>query len=153
MGAAGGFVLFIPPPGKLDGSPKPRARVPDVCPKCLMQFRHHVVIRARCTKRWRGANFDLMAAQGNLAAALAARLGMPARTSQDLEALLHKVVVKAYGEGLDPNPAQEFDAAQGESFEFHVGLRFDPAPEQLAALDKTAREAIAASRHFVLAST
>jgi hypothetical protein len=116
-----------------------------------MAFRHHLVVRARCLKRWRGANFDAAAAQGNVGAAVAAALGLPVRTSKDLEAFLHKAVVKTYSEGLDPNPAAEFDAAEGEAFEFHVGLRFDADPETLAAVEKAARDAVASSRRFALA--
>ncbi|MEA3200287.1 MAG: hypothetical protein QOE90_1715 [Thermoplasmata archaeon] len=116
-----------------------------------MAFRHHVVVQARCTKRWRGANFDVAAAQGNVASALAAALGMPARTSADLEALLHKVVVKTYGEGLDPNPAAVFDPAVGEAWEFHVGVRAELDDITLAKLERAAREAVAGSRHFLLA--
>lgn len=116
-----------------------------------MAFRHHLVVRARCTKRWRGANFDAAAAQGNVGAAVAGAMGLPARTSKDLEAFLQKAVVKVYGEGLDPNPAAEFDAAQGEAFEFHVGLRVEVDGETLAAVEKAVRDAVASSRHFVLA--
>lgn len=116
-----------------------------------MQFQHHFVVKARCTKRWRGANFDAAAAQGNLGAAVAAALGLPARTSRDLEALLHHAVVKMYGEGLDPNPAAVFDPNVGESFEFHVGLRASLDADGLAKVEQAAREAIAKSRHFVLA--
>jgi hypothetical protein len=116
-----------------------------------MTLRHHLVVRARCQKRWRGANFDAAAAQGNVGAAVAAALGMPARTSKDLEAFLHKAVVKVYSEGLDPNPAAEFDTAEGEDFEFHIGLRFDADAGTLAKVEKAARDAVASSRRFALA--
>jgi hypothetical protein len=115
-----------------------------------MSFRHHVVVKARCTKRWRGANFDRSAAEGNVGAAVAGALGMSVRTSRDLEAFLRRAVVKSYGQALDPNPAATFDPAEGEDFEFHVGLREDAPPETLAAIEKSAREAVAGSRHFVL---
>lgn len=123
----------------------------DVCPKCLMQFRHHVVVKARCAKRWRGANFDAAAAEGNVGAAVAHVLGMSVRTSADLAAFLQQAVVKSYGERLDPNPADEFDPAVGEAYEFHVGLRIDASPELLAAVEHAAREAVATSRRFSLA--
>jgi hypothetical protein len=116
-----------------------------------MQFRHHVVVKARCLKRWRGANFDAASAQGNVGAAVAGALGMSVRTSRDLEAFLGKAVVKTYGEGLDPNPALVFDPAVGEAFEFHVGLRVDVDPETLSMIEKAARDAVATSRGFALA--
>lgn len=115
-----------------------------------MAFRHHLVIKARCTKRWRGANFDQAAAEGNVGAAVAGVLGMGVRTSRDLEAFLRRAVVKSYGQALDPNPAATFDPAEGEDFEFHVGLREDVPPETLAAIEKAARDAVAGSRRFAL---
>lgn len=117
-----------------------------------MQFRHHVVVHARCTKRWRGANFDQAAADGNVGAAVAAAVGMSVRTSRDLEAFLRRAFVRSYGQGLDPNPAATFDPEEGEAFEFHVGLREDVPPETLAAVEAAAREAVARSRHFTLSA-
>lgn len=116
-----------------------------------MTFRHHFVVKARCTKRWRGANFDQAAAEGNVGAAVAAALGMGVRTSRDLEAFLRRAFVKSYGQGLDPNPSAVFDPAEGESFEFHVGLREDFPPETVAALEKAARDAVTGSKNFVVA--
>jgi hypothetical protein len=114
-----------------------------------MQFRHHLVVRARCAKRWRGANFDLAAAQGNVGAAVARALGLSARG--DLASFLERAVVKAYGEGLPANPAEEIDPAAGEAFEFHVGLRVDVDAATLARVERAVREAVASSRHFALA--
>lgn len=115
-----------------------------------MTFRHHVVVRARCTKRWRGANFDARSAEGNVGAAVAEVLGLGVRTTKDLEAFLRRAFVRAYGEKLDPNPAEPFDPAAGEAFEFHVGLREDAAPETVRAVEAAARGAVERSRHFVL---
>lgn len=123
----------------------------EVCPRCLMSFRHHLVVKARCTKRWRGANFDAAAAQGSVGAAVAGALGVGVRTSKDLEAFLHKAIVKSFSEGLDPNPAAVFDPAVGEAYEFHVGLREEVGPDTLRAIEDAARAAVAGSRHFVLA--
>lgn len=116
-----------------------------------MRFDHHVVVSARCTKRWRGANFDAAAAQGNLGAAVAEVLGLSVRTSEDLETFYRHAFIQAYGQGLDPNPAATFDATEGEAFEFHVGLRKPLDPETLARVKQAAREAVAKSRHFELA--
>ena len=116
-----------------------------------MAFPAHVVVAARCRKRWRGHNFDAAAAEGNLAAALAAALGTGARTTQDLEALLRRVFVRAYGEGLDPNPEAVFDPEAGERFEFHVGLRDAADAARVKELEEVARRAVAASRNFSLA--
>ena len=116
-----------------------------------MSFRHHFVVRARCAKRWRGANFDAAAAEGNVGAAVAAVLGMGVRTSRELTAFLQRAFVRAYGEGLHPNPSDVFDPAVGEAYEFHVGLREDLPPETVAAIEKAAREAVAESKHFSLA--
>ena len=126
-------------------------RVAVVCPRCLMAFPAHVVVAARCTKRWRGHNFDAAAAEGNVAAALAAALGVGARTTGDLEALLRRVFVRAYGEGLDANPAATFDPGEGERFEFHVGLRHAEDAARVKELEEAVRRAVAGSRHFVLA--
>lgn len=116
-----------------------------------MTFRHHFVVKARCTKRWRGHNFDAAAAEGALGAAVAGVLGMSVRTSKDLEAFLHKAFVRAYGQGLDPNPAEVFDPAVGEAYEFHVGLREEMPAQKRAAVEEAARKAVAESRNFVVA--
>lgn len=123
----------------------------EVCPRCLMTFAHHVVVRARCAQRWRGANFDAAAAEGNVGAAVARELGMGVRTSAELEAFYRRALVRAYGQKLDPNPAEAFDPAMGEAYEFHVGLREPHAPERVAAIEAAAREAVARSRRFTLA--
>lgn len=115
-----------------------------------MSFRHHFVVKARCTKRWRGANFDAAAAEGNVGAAVAGVLGAGVRTSKDLEAFLRRAFVRAYGQGLDPNPSEPFDPAIGEAFEFHVGLREDLPPETVEAVEAAARKAVAESKHFIL---
>lgn len=115
-----------------------------------MSFRHHLVVKGRCSKRWRGANFDQASADGNVGAAVAGALGMSVRTSRDLEAFLRRAFVKSYGQGLDPNPTATFDPSEGEVFEFHVGLREDFPPGTVAAIEAAAREAVARSRHFVL---
>lgn len=115
-----------------------------------MSFRHHLVVKARCTKRWRGANFDAAAAEGNVGSAVAGALGVSVRTSKDLEAFYRKAFVRAYGEKLDPNPAEAFDVSLGEAYEFHVGLREDVAPDQLAAIEEAVRAAVGSSRSFVL---
>lgn len=128
-----------------------RAAMPGVCPRCLMAFPAHVVVAARCTKRWRGHNFDAAAAEGNVGAAVAVALGVPARTTQDLEAFLRRAFVRAYGEGLDPNPAAVFDPAVGERFEFHVGLRDAGDAARAKDVEEAVRRAVAGSRNFVLA--
>lgn len=115
-----------------------------------MSFERHVAIRARCAKRWRGANFDAAAAQGNVGAAVAEALGV-ARPSKDLEGFLSRAFVKAFDEPLDRNPALEFDASRGESWEFHVGLRQPVDDATFARVEKAAREAVASSRGFSLA--
>lgn len=136
-------------------TPKPlRGLAPalaDVCPRCLMRFPRHVVVRARCSKRWRGANFDRANAEGNVGAAVAAVLGASVRTTADLEAFLRRALVRSYGEALDPNPAAPFDPAAGEAFEFHVGLREEVDDATAARVERAVREAVARSRHFALA--
>lgn len=117
-----------------------------------MQFRRHFVVKAWCAKRWRGANFDAAAAEGAVGAAVAGVLGLPVRTTADLAAFLTHAVVRAYGSGLDPNPAAEFDTAQGEAYEFHVGLRAEVDDATAARIEQAAREAVAGSRRFTLAS-
>lgn len=115
-----------------------------------MAFPAHIVIRARCAKRWRGHNFDAAAAEGNVGAAVAATLGLRTRTTPELEAFMRRAFVRAYGERLDPNPLAEFDASEGEAFEFHVGLR-DPADAARGKeVEGAAREAVGRSRNFVL---
>lgn len=117
-----------------------------------MSFPHHLVVRARCHKRWRGANFDQAAAEGAVGAAVADVLGMRVKTTPELEAFLRRVFVKSYGEGLDPNPAAAFDPAVGEAFEFHLGVR-EPLPaDQVARIEAAARAAIAATKSFTLAA-
>lgn len=115
-----------------------------------MSFRHHLVVKARCEKRWRGANFDAAAAEGNAGAAVAGVLGMSVRTSRDLEAFLRRAFVRAYGQGKDPNPSAAFDPGEGEDFEFHVGLREDFPPETVEAVAQAVRKAVAGSNRFAL---
>jgi len=111
--------------------------VPDVCPRCLVAFPQHVVVRARCTKPWRGANFDAAAAQGSVGAAVADVLGLRVRTSQELEAFLRRALVKTF-------------ELEGERYEFHVGLREALDAGSLARLEASVRDAVAKSRHFEL---
>lgn len=113
-----------------------------------MTFPHHLVVRARCAKRWRGANFDAAAAEGNVGAALAARWGIDVRAKDGAERLLQRAFVRAYGERRDPNPAVAYDPAQGEDFEFHVGLRESVSATELDALRAAVVAAIEASRNF-----
>jgi hypothetical protein len=115
-----------------------------------MTFPQHVVIRAKCTRRWRGHNFDAAQAQGAVGAAVARALGVSARTTPELEAFYKRAYVKCYGEGLDPNPGAAFDILQGEDFEFHVGLRQPVDDVTLKAIESEARSALAASRHFTV---
>lgn len=119
------------------------------CPRCLMSFPQHVVVRARCTKRWRGHNFDAAAAEGAVGAAVARELGMSVRTTPELEAFYKRAFVRAYGSGLDPNPGAAFDVLEGEDYEFHVGLRQPVEEAKFAAIERAAREAVAGSRNFV----
>lgn len=116
-----------------------------------MTFPQHVVVRARCTKRWRGHNFDAAAAEGAVGAAVANALGLSVRTTPELHAFYERAFVKAYGSGLDPNPGQAFDVLEGEDYEFHVGLRQGVDEARFAAVAEAAREAVRASRHFALA--
>ena len=120
------------------------------CPRCLMAFPQHVVVKARCTKRWRGHNFDAAAAEGAVGAAVARALGLSVRTTPELEAFYKRAYVKAYGQGIDPNPGAAFDVLEGEDFEFHVGLRARVEDERLKAIEQAAREAVASSRNFQL---
>lgn len=123
----------------------------DVCPRCLIAFPHHFVVKARCAKRWRGHNFAAANAEGNVGAAVAGALGLSVRTTADLEAFLRRAFVKAYGQGLDPNPGAVFDVDEGEAYEFHVGLRAPVDAATLAAVERAARDAVAGSRGFALA--
>lgn len=115
-----------------------------------MRFPHHLAVKAWCTKRWRGANFDQANAEGAVGAAVAGVLGLPVRSTQDLQRFYEKALVRSYGQALDPNPAETFDPAEGEAFEFHVGIREPLPPERVAELERAVREAVAKSRHFVL---
>lgn len=116
-----------------------------------MAFPQHVIVRARCTKRWRGHNFDAAAAEGAVGAAVAGALGLSVRTIKELEAFYQRAFVRAYGSGLDPNPGAAFDVLEGEDYEFHVGLRAAVDAPTLARVEQAAREAVAKSRNFVLA--
>lgn len=115
-----------------------------------MSFPQHVVIRARCTKRWRGHNFDAAQAQGAVGAAVARALGMSVRTTPELEQFYKRAYVKCYGEGLDPNPGAAFDILSGEDFEYHIGLREAVSEDVLKRVEHEAREALRQSRHFVV---
>lgn len=115
-----------------------------------MAFPQHVVVRARCTRRWRGHNFDAAQAEGAVGAAVARALGMSVRTTPELEAFYQRAYVKAYGEGLDPDPGAAFRVLQGDDFEFHVGLRVAVDEATLARAEEEARAALAASRRFVV---
>lgn len=115
-----------------------------------MSFPRHVTIRARCTKRWRGHNFDAAAAEGALGAAIAGALGLSVRTTPELKSFYERAFVKAYGSGLDPNPGAAFDILIGEDYEFHVGLRQPVDDATYARIEQAAREAIAKARNFTL---
>lgn len=125
--------------------------MPETCARCLMSFQRHLVVRARCTKRWRGHNFDAAAAEGAVGAAVANVLGLSVRTTPELKAFYERAFVRAYGAGVDPNPGAAFDVLEGEDYEFHVGLRAAIDDATFASVEKGAREAVATSRHFVLA--
>lgn len=114
-----------------------------------MRFPQHVVVRARCTKRWRGSNMDAQAAEGNVGAAVAEALGLTVRTSAQLEQFYRKAFVRAYGERRDAT-AEVANVDEGESFEFHVGLREPVAADVLASVEKAVRDAVARSRSFAL---
>lgn len=115
-----------------------------------MTFPQHVVVRARCTKRWRGHNFDAAAAEGAVGAAVAKELGLSVRTTPELTAFYKRAFVRAYGSGLDPNPGAAFDVLEGEDYEFHVGLREPVDEPTFARVRDAAREAVAAGRNFVV---
>lgn len=115
-----------------------------------MSFTHHLVVRARCSKRWRGGNFDQAAAEGNIGAALARHWGLDPRTDAGLEALLTRAIIRSYGERRDMNPTWNYDSSEGEDFEFHIGLRFDAPPEEVKQVEDVVRQAVAESRHFSL---
>lgn len=111
--------------------------MPEACPRCLMTFPAHVVVRATCGKEWRGANFDAAAAEGNAGAAVGELLGMRVRTTKELEAFLRRAFVRAHDLG-------------GGAFEFHVGLR-DPADAPRAGeVREAVARAVKASRNFAL---
>lgn len=114
-----------------------------------MSFPQHLVVRARCTKRWRGHNFDAAAAEGNVGAAVAAQLGLSVRTSVQLEAFYRRAFVRAYGERRDVE-AEVPDVGAGEAYEFHVGLREPVQADQMVSLEKAVRDAVAGSRSFAL---
>lgn len=116
-----------------------------------MTFPQHVVVKARCTKRWRGHNFDAAAAEGAVGAAVAQALGLSVRTTPELEEFYKRAFVRAYGEGLDPNPGAAFDVLMGEGYEFHVGLRAPVDEPTLARVQQAARDAVASSRNFSVA--
>lgn len=131
------------------GVPAPAVVAPP-CPRCLMSFPQHVNVRARCTKRWRGHNFDAAQAQGAVGAAVARALGVSAKSTADLEAFYKRAYVKAYGQGVEANPGAAFDVLEGEDFEFHVGMRQPVDEETLKRIETEVREALSASRHFVV---
>lgn len=122
--------------------------MPGACPKCLMSFPQHVVVRARCTKRWRGHNFDAAAAEGAVGAAVAKELGLSVRTTPELGAFYKRAFVRAYGSGLDPNPGAAFDVLEGEDYEFHVGMRAPVDAATMARVEAAASDAVAKSRNF-----
>jgi hypothetical protein len=115
-----------------------------------MAFPQHIVVRARCTKLWRGHNFDAAQAQGAVGAAVARVFGLSVKTTPELEALYKRAYVKCYGQGIDPNPGAAFDVIQGEDFEFHIGLRVGIDAETLSRVEQETRAAVASSRHFVV---
>lgn len=115
-----------------------------------MAFPHHLVVQARCAKRWRGANFDQAAAEGNVGAALAALWGIDVRAKDGVERLLRKAIVRSYGERRDVNPAQRYDPSEGEAFEFHVGLRDAASPDDVDRVQAAVVEAIRESRNFTV---
>lgn len=127
-----------------------RRALSDVCPRCLIAFPHHIVVHARCTKRWRGHNFDAAAAEGAVGAAVADVLGMRVKTTSELEAFMRRALVRTYGQALDPNPALEFDPAVGEAYEFHVGIREALDDSTYARVAQAVREAVGKSRNFSL---
>lgn len=115
-----------------------------------MTFPRHVVVAARCLKRWRGHNFDAAAAEGAVGAAVANALGLSVRTTPELTAFYKRAYVKAYGSGLDPNPGQAFDVLEGEDYEFHVGLREEVDDATFARVRDAAQGTIRTSRTFTL---
>jgi hypothetical protein len=130
--------------------PKRRIAAPvsDVCPRCLIAFPHHLVVRARCAKRWRGANFDQAAAEGNVGAALASLWNIDVRAKDGVERLLRKALVRSFGERREVNPTQRYDPAEGEDFEFHIGLREAAAPADVERVRAAVVDAIRGSRNF-----
>lgn len=115
-----------------------------------MSFPQHVVVKARCTKRWRGHNFDAAAAEGAVGAAVAGVLGLSVRTTAELEAFYRRAFVRAYGSGLDPNPGAAFDVLQGEDYEFHVGVREAVDEKTFAAVQRATLDAVGSARNFVI---
>jgi len=115
-----------------------------------MEFPRHVLVRARCAKRWRGHNFDAAAAEGAVGAAVADMFGMRVKTMPELEAFMRRALVRAYSSGLDSNPATAFDPAMGEAFEFHVGIREPLDDATFARVENVVRDAVAKSRNFSL---
>lgn len=120
------------------------------CPRCLMTFTHHLVVPARCSKRWRGANFDQASAEANIGAALARHWNLDPRSQAGLQALFERALVKSYGERRDTNPTHAVDPSEGEEFEFHVGLRVPLDDAALASVRETVEGAVKESRHFSL---
>lgn len=102
-----------------------------------MAFPAHVVVKATCTKEWRGANFDAAAAEGNVGAQVAALLGLRVKTTADLESFLKRAFVRAFDLG-------------GGRFEFHVGLRSGPDAARVAEVQDAATRAVRASRNFLV---
>ncbi len=113
-----------------------------------MTFPHHVIVEARCEKKWRGANFDQANAEANVGAALADLWKISPRSQEGLEALLKKAFVRSYGERRDINPTTTFDPEVGEAFEFHVGLRTPTSEEERARIVEAIVGAVQRSRHF-----
>lgn len=123
--------------------------MPDPCPVCGGPHPFHLVLRARSARRWRGTNFDAAHAEGALGAAVMRALGLdPAR---DFERFAKEAVVAGRREALALNPAERFDVAEGEAWEFHVALRRAVPEDVKAAVGKAAREAVAGARNFEIA--
>ena len=106
-----------------------------------MTFPQHVVVRARCEKRWRGANFDAAVTEAAVGAAVANAIGARVKTTPELEAFMRRVFVRGYQVASDDS---------GEDHEFHVGMRERVDDATFAAVQKGARDAVAAGRHFRL---
>jgi hypothetical protein len=106
-----------------------------------MVFPQHVVIRARCEKRWRGANFDAAVTEAAVGASVANALHARVKTTPELEAFMRRVFVRGYQIATDES---------GEDHEFHVGMRERVDDATFAAVEEGARAAVAAGRHFRL---